>query len=268
MRFFKTHLGLILPLLFMMFAFEFILIINQTIKHYEEILNKDYNIIVASSAELKFTTLKIQLDSLASVDKIEVKSLVERLKNDISATNLTTLQKSLPNFYSLKLENLPTQADLNEIKDKLSKLPTILRVETFAKTYDKVYILLSLIKFVLWFFLFIIILLSFVLFFKQMKIWLFEHRQRVEIMCLFGAPFWFRSLMLYKIVFTDCLIAYGVLLVFFTQIYSLDSIKSALSGVDIILPDINFFLHLSIVFLFTLCISLLCVNSVMFKVKR
>ncbi|ELZ1689473.1 cell division protein FtsX, partial [Campylobacter jejuni] len=38
MKFFKTHLSLILPLLFMMFAFEFILVTNATLKHYEELV--------------------------------------------------------------------------------------------------------------------------------------------------------------------------------------------------------------------------------------
>ncbi len=52
MKFFKTHLSLILPLLFMMFAFEFILVTNATLKHYEELVNKDYNIIVVRKLNL------------------------------------------------------------------------------------------------------------------------------------------------------------------------------------------------------------------------
>ncbi|TQR41014.1 cell division protein FtsX [Campylobacter sp. MIT 12-8780] len=268
MKSFKTHLGLILPLLFMMFAFEFILIINQTVKHYESLLNKDYSIIIASSKELSQTSVQNQIPSLQTLQSLDTKSFMQRLKNDVSASNLAALERSLPHFYSLKLNHLPTQSELKELKDKLSKMPNVIRVEAFAKTYDKIYSLLVLIKFVFWLFLFIIILLSFVLFLKQMRIWLFEHTERVEIMCLFGAPFWFRSFMLYRVVLFDCFIAFLILLVFFTQIFSLGFIQSALNAVDISLPKMNFILHLSIIFALSLLVSLLCVNSVMFKVKK
>ncbi|TQR33773.1 cell division protein FtsX [Campylobacter sp. MIT 99-7217] len=268
MKSFKTHLSLIFPLVFIMFAFEFILVINATIRHYEELLNKDYNIIIASSSTLDEVNLKTRIPDLASIVSLDAKSMIQRLKNDVSARNLSALEKSLPQFYSLKLSSLPSQKDLEQIKQKLTQIPSVLKVETFSKTYDKVYTLLVLVEFVLWLFSFIIIALSFTLFLKQMKIWLFEHIQRVQILCLFGAPFWFRSFMLYKIVFVDCLVAFLLVLAFFTQVYSLDILMQSLEKVDIILPKINFLMHLGLIFAFVLCVSLLCVNSVMFKVKR
>ncbi|MCE7161606.1 ABC transporter permease [Campylobacter coli] len=268
MKFFKTHLSLILPLLFMMFAFEFILLTNATLRHYEELVNKDYNIIVASSAELDKNVIKTKLSSFSSLEPLDPKDLIDRLKNDISDKNLKVLRDSLPKFYSIKLDYLPTQNELNTIKNQLLSIPSISKVETFAKTHDKVYSLLVLMKFVFWLFLFIIILLSFVLFSKQMRIWLFEHTERVEIMCLFGAPFWFRSFMLYKIVVLDCFIAFIILFVFFTQIYNLSIVQDSLKAVDIILPPINFIVHLGVIFLVTLFICLFCVNSVMFRVKK
>lgn len=268
MKFFRTHLSLILPLLFMMFAFEFILFSNATLKHYEKIVNKDYNIIVTSSVSLDENTLKTKLNSFVSFELLDPKNLIERLKNDISDKNLKLLRDSLPKFYSIKLDYLPTQSELNEMENQLLSIKGISKVETFAKTHNKVYSLLVLMKFIFWFFLFIIILLSFILFLKQMRIWLYEHTQRVEIMCLFGAPFWFRSFMLYKVVIVDCLIAFIILFVFFTQIYHFSLIQESLRAVDISLPEINFALHLSLIFLGTLSVCLLCVNFVMFKVKK
>ncbi|MBZ7955697.1 FtsX-like permease family protein [Campylobacter molothri] len=268
MKFFRTHLSLILPLLFMMFAFEFILLTNSTLKYYEELANKDYNIIVVSSNELDKNIIKTKISSFSSLEILDPKNLIERLKNDISDKNLKALKNSLPKFYSIKLNHLPTQNELDVIKNQLLSISGITKIETFAKTYDKVYSLLVLMKFVFWLFLIIIIVLSFVLFLKQMRIWLFEHTERVEIMCLFGAPFWFRSFMLYKIVFMDCLIAFVILLIFFTQIYDLEIIQNHLKAVDIILPPINFVLQLSLIFLATLFVCLLFVNSVMFRVKK
>ena len=268
MRFFRTHLSLILPLLFMMFAFEFMIIINSTLNEYEKNLSKDYNIIVASSNELNKNIIKTQIPSLVSLKLLDPKDLIERLKNDISDKNLRLLRESLPKFYSLSLDYLPTQSELADIKNKLLKIYGVKKVETFSKTHDKIYSLMVLTEIVFWFFLVIIIMLSFILFLKQMRIWLYEHTQRVEIMCLFGAPFWFRSFMLYKIVFIDCFIAYLFLLIFFNQFYNLSIIKNSLKMVDITLPNINLFLNLSSIFLVTLAVCLLCVNSVMFKVKK
>ncbi len=268
MRFFKTHVSLILPLLFMMFAFEFILLTNSTLRHYEKLVNKDYNIIVTSTSNLDEKLIKTKISSLVSLELLDPKNLIERLKKDISDKNLNVLRASLPKFYSIKLDHLPNQNELNEIKNKLLSTVGISKVETFAKTHDKVYSLLVLIKLVFWLFLFIIILLSFVLFLKQMRIWLYEHTQRVEIMCLFGAPFWFRSFMLYRVVFVDCLISFLILLLFFTQFYNLSFVQESLRAVDIILPSVNFILHLGGIFLMTLFVCLICVNFVMFKVKK
>lgn len=268
MKSFKTHLSLILPLLFLMFAFEFLFIINQTLKHYEGLLNERYSIIIASTTIQEQNKLKAQIPSISEVKSVDVKEFMGRLKDKLSASNLASLEKNLPKFYKISLDHFPTQSELNTIKTKLSKLAGVSKVEVFLKTYDQIYTLLSLMKFVFWFFLLIIITLCVVLFFKQMRIWLYEHTERVEIMCLFGAPFWFRAFMLYKIVFVDCFIAFLLLLVFFTQIFSLNFVQNSLNSAGISLPEMNFVIHLVIIFILTLLLSLLCVNSVMFKVKR
>lgn len=268
MKLFKTHFSLILPLLFMMFAFEFILLTHSTLNHYEELASKDYNIIVTSSSKLDENLIKTKVSSFVSLEILDPKDLIERLKKDISDKNLKVLKDSLPTFYNLKLRHLPDQEELARIKNQLLSIPSISKVETFAKTHDKIYSLLVLIKFIFWLFLVIIILLSFVLFLKQMRIWLYEHTQRIEIMCLFGAPFWFRSFMLYRIVFVDCFISFLILLLFFAQIYHLSLVQESLKAVDIILPPVNFVAHLGAIFLGTLFVCLMCVNLVMFKVKK
>ncbi|EAK4402498.1 ABC transporter permease, partial [Campylobacter coli] len=73
---------------------------------------------------------------------------------------------------------------------------------------------------------------------------------------------------LYKIVVLDCFIAFIILFVFFTQIYNLSIVQDSLKAVDIILPPINFIVHLGVIYLVTLFICLFCVNSVMFRVKK
>lgn len=98
MKFFKTHLSLIIPLIFMMFAFEFILFLNATLRYYEEKLNKDYNIILISSIKLDENILKTQISNISSLQILNPKDLIDRLKSDISDKNLKVLQNSLPFF--------------------------------------------------------------------------------------------------------------------------------------------------------------------------
>lgn len=152
MKSFKTHLSLILPLLFLMFAFEFLFIINQTLKHYETLVNERYSIIIASTTPQEQSKLKAQIPSINAVQSIDTKEFIGRLKNNLSASNLATLEKNLPKFYKISLNHFPTQSELNDIKTKLLKLSGISKVEVFLKTYDQIYTLLSLMKFVFWFF--------------------------------------------------------------------------------------------------------------------
>lgn len=268
MKSFKIHLSLIVPLLFMMLAFEFLIISYQTMSHYESKLGENYSIIIVSQKDLNQSVVKSAVSSMNSLQKMDTKDFVTRLKDNISASNLSTLQKNLPKFYTLKLAHFPSENELNDIKNRLLKLDGVSKVEVFLKTYSQIHTLLSLVNVLLSFFLIVIILLSFSLFLKQMRIWLYEHTERIEIMCLFGAPFLFRAKMLYNIVFIDCLVAFAILLIFFTQLFSLSIVQKSLEFVGVILPEMNFFLHLGVIFLATLLVCFICVNSVMFRVKK
>ena len=120
MKSFKTHLSLILPLLFLMFAFEFIFIINQTLKHYETLLNERYSIIIASTTSQEQSKLKAQIPSISELKSIDIKEFMGRLKNNLSANNLATLEKNLPKFYKISLNHFPSQSELINAKSTLA----------------------------------------------------------------------------------------------------------------------------------------------------
>ena len=268
MKSFKLHISLILPLVFMMFAFEFILIVNATVRHYESLLNKDYNIIIMSNEELKEDVLKTKIANISSLQNLKPDEIIEKFKNDISPKNLNTLKQILPQFYTLKLKQFLNNEELKSLEKELLNIPSIVKVESFAKTHSQTYTLLVLMKMIFWVFLFIIFFLSFILFLKQMKIWLFTHKERIEIMSLLGAPFSFRAFGLFKLVFVDCFVSFCFLLLFFTQIFSLNFIQKKLEAVDISLPNINFFFDLTMVFGVVLLVCFTCVNFVMSRVKQ
>lgn len=132
MKSFKNHLSLIFALMVMMFAFEFLIITNKTIEHYEKLLNKDYNIILVGKTHLDKKSIEDQVSHFQSLEILNPNEMIDRLKNDISAKNIEVLKATLPKFYTLKLNKLLSEDELNTLKDKLLKNPSITRVETFC----------------------------------------------------------------------------------------------------------------------------------------
>lgn len=268
MRSFKNHISLILPLFIMMFCFEILIITNKGIATYEGVLSKDLNVVLVSNAVLDENEIKEKIKFFSSLKPLNPSNVLERLKDDVSKKNLAVLQASLPKFYTLKLDKLLDNKELRDIKTKLLNIKKIKKVETFAKAHDKIYKLLKLIRLVLYFFLATTIVLSFILFLKQMKIWLYEHTQRLEILCLLGAPFSFRAFMLYRIILIDCFIAFILTVGIFSQFYDLVFIQNYLQDLNIDLPHIGYFQNLLFIFLAILFVCFLCVNFVMIRVRK
>ena len=198
MRSFKSHISVIFPLVILLFAIEFSLMLGKFVSDYEFKMTNDYNIIIVSEIELNENMLIPIIPTFASLTTLDANLILNRLKNDISAKNISVLKSILPKFYSLKLTNFPSKDAMVNIKANLSKIQGVKRVETFSKTHDQVYNMLILSKNIAEYFAILVGLLGLVLVFKQMRIWLYEHKRRVEIMTLFGAPYWLKSAMLYK----------------------------------------------------------------------
>ncbi|MBT0606343.1 ABC transporter permease, partial [Campylobacter lari] len=113
MKSFKNHLSLIFALMVMMFAFEFLIITNKTIEHYEKLLNKDYNIILVGKTHLDKKSIEDQVSHFQSLEILNPNEMIDRLKNDISAKNIEVLKATLPKFYTLKLNKLLSEDELN-----------------------------------------------------------------------------------------------------------------------------------------------------------
>jgi cell division transport system permease protein len=53
---------------------------------------------------------------------------------------------------------------------------------------------------------------------KEMRLWQFQHAERMSIMALFGAPVWLRSAVLFRLAIVDAIIATIVLCLAFFMI--------------------------------------------------
>lgn len=229
MKSFKNHFSVILSLFVLLCSFQCIVVVNKIIKEYEKNLIDDYSIIVVSKESLDKEELMKRFSIIKSIDDIDSSNIIKRFEKDIPNQNLATLQNVMPKFYSFKLNEFPTTSVSEELKRQLLRFNSIDKVEIFAKTYDKVYKVLKLLHAIVLFFTIIVCIISILLIFKQLRIWIYEHQERINIMTLFGAPFWTKSAVLYKMAIVDSIIAVflsiGLFLYFSQNEYLQDIIK-------------------------------------------
>ncbi|MDY3133132.1 MAG: cell division protein FtsX [Campylobacter lanienae] len=268
MRSFKSHISVIFPLVILLFAIEFSLMLGKFVSDYEFKMASDYNIIIVSEIELNENMLIPIIPTFASLTTLDANLILNRLKNDISAKNISVLKSILPKFYSLKLTNFPSKDAMVNIKANLSKIQGVKRVETFSKTHDQVYNMLILSKNIADYFAILVGLLGLVLVFKQMRIWLYEHKRRVEIMTLFGAPYWLKSAMLYKLSIIDSIIATTLVVIFYAIFPALPSFKSAIFAVGFDQPNLNLLSDATILFGVSIGVSVIAVSLVMLLSRR
>ncbi|WP_179187642.1 cell division protein FtsX [Campylobacter lanienae] len=268
MRSFKSHISVIFPLVILLFAIEFSLMLGKFVSDYEFKMASDYNIIIVSEIELNDNMLIPIIPTFASLATLDANLILNRLKNDISAKNISVLKSILPKFYSLKLTNFPSKDAMVNIKANLSKIQGVKRVETFSKTHDQVYNMLILSKNIADYFAILVGLLGLVLVFKQMRIWLYEHKRRVEIMTLFGAPYWLKSAMLYKLSIIDSIIATTLVVIFYAIFPALPSFKSAIFAVGFDQPNLNLLSDATILFGVSIGVSIIAVSLVMLLSRR
>lgn len=220
MKFLKNHLSLIIPLFSIFFTIEFYLLLDRVIKNYENNLKDDYTILIVSNKSIKSKELSSYID-LASLEAIDPDVMIKRLKKDDILIDLDALKRFMPKFYIVKLKYFPSSKELKNIKVRLKNIEGITRVETFSKSHSKVYNLLILLKQISKIFIVLVAAISLLLIFKQMQVWYLEHKERMYIMELFGAPLWMRSGVLIRLAIVDTI--FSVVLVYGLFFYLINS---------------------------------------------
>ena len=233
MKLLKNHLSLIIALATILFTVQVFLIIDRSTVAYEEQLKNDYSIIAVAKKEIK-NKIFLKIDrSVLSSEEIKPDRIIKSLKDEMKKENLELLKDSLPKFYRIRLDHFPTPDEINRINKKLLKHPLITRVENFAKNHDLVYKLLLLYKKVTLVFALVIFAVTTLLVLKELRIWQFQHSERMNIMALFGAPLWLRSAVLFRLAIVDALIASLLVNGFFFLLLQYNWIDAQLSTIGI-----------------------------------
>ena len=231
MRSINSHFSIIISVFILLFSFQFTIVVNKVVADYSQKIVNDYSIIVVSSSELKEESLKKEVSEVHSLAEISSKRILDRLKNDMSSKNLSLLQVALPKFYSLKLETMPDAKRIEAIKQKLLAQGSITRVETFAKTHEKIFKMFVLLQYMVYIFTGFIAFIAILLILKQVRIWTYVQSRRMAIK---------KSAMLYGMTLVDSLLSAFLVCGVFSIAPKLPIVQEFALELDIIIPEFNF----------------------------
>ncbi len=268
MKSLKNHLSVIMSLFVLFFSVEFSLVLHKVIENQSKKLISNYSIVVVSNRNLKLNDLQSKVKEITSLKEISSKHILDRLKNDMSSKNLALLKIALPYFYSAKLNILPSKHRLLKIKKILKSQKQITKVEVFIKTYQNIFQIFQILQIVTYIFSIIIVLITVLLLFKQIRIWILEHEEKIQIMGYFGATYWMKSTFLYKLVVIDSIISSAFVLLIFMFISKSNFIQEKLNALDVTIPQFDILRDGSTLFTISLFFSIFMVTLVSRKMSH
>ncbi len=233
MRSLKSHISLTVALFAILFTVQVFIVVLRMIDSYEERLRSSYAMILTSHAVIEQKQLQEMLPQIQSLTTLSNEDILEELSQDLDKKQITLLKATLPYFYELKLDHFPQPEEIARIKQKLLTIEGIAEVESFANRHDQVYRLLLLIKSVVKLFSVIVIIISMLVILKEMRLWQFNHQDRMQIMALFGSPVWLRSAVLFRYAVLDAIFATIIITLLFVFIKDAPIVTSLFDAVGI-----------------------------------
>jgi len=262
MKYLKSHIFLIFALVSILFSIEAYLVFNKIVSTYETKIAKNYTMIIVSKTKIE----KLNFDNISKIEQINIENSLENIQKQLKNFDINKIKAKLPYFYKLHFKKYPTPSEIKKLETNLLENPNIKRVESFRQNQNQTYNLLLIIKLVTTIFMIIILFISFLLIVKQLEVWRFEHSERMYIMELFGAPFWFRSAILLKLAIIDSLLSIAIIFGIIEYVINSDMYQKLLSQLQISV-DISIFQDLAMFLVISLGISLVATFIVIFSKK-
>ena len=204
MKLLKSFLSFTFPLIIMLFIYSVYLLVNKIVEDYQKGIINDYSIVIITSTPF------ISIDEVAgmgvkNIEQINRKKIIDEVKDNLSKNSISLLNKKLPFFYKIYLDDFPTTQKLKEIRKELKEYKSVNKVETFSNDHNKIYSLLVLVEDIVFILFIVVLLLSLLLLSKQIKIWFFEHNQRITIIQLHGGSLLYASKPILKTILLSAL---------------------------------------------------------------
>lgn len=267
MKFIKNHLMFIFPLMAILMGIEFYLVFDRTTDTYEKGLKEGYSMLVVTEKPIDANEFQTLSTHIGKIQKLERDAIVSKIANGVNQENQKKILKSLPHFYNVHLDAYVSVGELTKIKNDLESNKWIKKVETFGSSYQSNYRLFSFIKFILKVFIAFMTVVSLFLIMKQMEIWKYAHKERMQIMEIFGAPLMLRSGVLFKIAIVDAIFATMIVSGVF---FYLKFHWAVNSGIDMMVKNKDYLFQMTdigILLGFALTIVIIAVYSVVYSSK-
>jgi cell division transport system permease protein len=255
----------ILPLMAILLGIEFYLVFDRTTDSYEKGLKEGYSMLVVTKKSVTLSHLKSLNEHISSAEPIKRENIVSEVAQGVSGESRKEILAALPYFYNVGLDSYLGTASLEKIKSDLERDSRIKRVETFGSSYSSAYRLFAFIKFLLKVFIGFMGIVSLFLIIKQMEIWKYAHKERMQVMEIFGAPLMLRSGVLFKIAVFDAFIA-----TLFTSgiFFYVKFVWAVQSGIDLMMrkqDELFKMTDMAVLFGASLFIVIIAVYSVVFS---
>jgi cell division transport system permease protein len=257
----------ILPLMAILLGVEFYLVFDRTTDSYEKGLKEGYSMLVVTHEPASLETFQGLNAHISSSKKIKREGIVSEIAKGVSKDAYKEILGALPHFYSVRLDSYLGTSSLEKIKTDLEAHANVKSVETFGSSYSSSYRLFSFIKLSLKIFIVFMAVVSLFLIIKQMEIWKYAHKQRMQVMEIFGAPLMLRSGVLFKVAIMDAILA-----TLFTSLFFL-YLKfkwAANSGIDMMMQnkeELFKMTDIGILLAVALLIVIIAVYTVVFTAK-
>ena len=236
MKSIRNHLSLVVALLSILFSIQIFMVVDRSIEAYNKNLASNYSIIIVSQKTLSDADILKINKTITSSEELSPDDVIKRLNSGIKSKNIELLKLTLPKFYKLILSHYPSTEEVKKLTNDLLKNSSIIKVENFSYSHDSTYKLLLLFKYVVSIFAIVVLVVTLLLIFKELKIWQYKHNERMNIMGLFGAALWLRSMVLFRLAVVDALLAstisLGVFLYLSNSWWVLDQFKNI--GIEVV----------------------------------
>jgi len=113
-----------------------------------------------------------------------------------------------------------------------------------------------------------ILAVTMLLIIKEMRIWQFQHRERMSIMALFGAPVWLRSAVLFRLAIVDALIATLLAIGTFFAVEYFGWARLPLSVINVHMPLFNALLDAPLLLGVALSLSIILASMIVMGHKE
>jgi cell division transport system permease protein len=264
----KRFISFCIPLVVMLFTLSLYISIDKIVTHYEQSINDDYSIILVSTSPIIESKLKEIKDiNIKNITYLKKKNILKNIDEDLSASTYKLLEQKLPYFYTINLKQFPTSSKLKTIKEDLKKVSGIKRVETFSKNHDNVYSLLLLIKAIVSILFISIVIFTFLIMIDNVKIWFYEHQERLTIIQLHGGSVFYAASPIIKIAFYASIFSASlIVLLVYTFKENLDLILD-IEIRNIITANLTTYttFEIAIIFIISLILSFITVFGILLK---